>query len=158
MGDTETEDINIPSITEYYNNLILKQANMYSDKFSTELSIKNLNEKISIFSKSYVSSSKLAIVEKEIVEVNDICRKLYDLARRHAEEIVNSETDRNSFITEIGATDNARFFSGDLIKKMLIGGAAGVFLGFALWFCKAFITEWKNADRRASGGAEEAEA
>ena len=158
MGDTETEDINIPSITEYYNNLILKQANMYSDKFSTELSIKNLNEKISIFSKSYVSSSKLAVGEKEIVEVNDICRKLYELARRHAEEIVNSETYRNSFITEIGATDDSKFFSGDLIKKMLIGGAAGAFLGFALWFCKAFITEWKDADRRASGGAEEAEA
>ena len=150
-GDgTETEDINTPSITEYYNNLILNQANMYAEKYSMELSVNNLNEKIKIFTRPRATATKIAIVDNEIKEVNDICRQLYDLARRHAEEIINSETYRNSFITEIGASDYSSFFSGDLIKKMLIGGVAGAFLGFAVWFATAFIAELKDADKRAA--------
>lgn len=150
VGENETQDITTKSITEYYNNLILKQADMFGQKSSTELSIDNLNDKIKLFSKPVTSSSKLAIVDAEIIEVNDICRQLYDLARRHAEEIVESETYRNSFITDIGATDTSRFFSGDLIKKMIIGAAAGVFLGFAMWFVTALTAEWKDADKRAT--------
>lgn len=150
VGENETQDITTKSITEYYNNLILKQADMYGQKSSTELSIDNLNDKIKLFSKPVTSSSKLAIVDVEIIEVNDKCRQLYDLARRHAEEIVESETYRNSFITDIGATDTSRFFSADLIKKMIIGAAAGVFLGFAMWFVTALTAEWKDADKRAT--------
>ena len=149
-GDNETQDITTKSITDYYNNLILKQADMYGEKSSTELSIDNLNDRIKLFSGSKSNSAKTAVVEQEITEVNDICRKLYDLARRHAEEIVDSETYRNSFITDIGATDQTSFFSGDLIKKMIIGMAAGAFLGFAMWFGTALAAEWKDADKRAT--------
>ena len=149
-GDNETQDITTKSITDYYNNLILKQADMYGEKSSTELSIDNLSDRIKLFSGSKSTSAKTAVVEQEITEVNDICRKLYDLARRHAEEIVDSETYRNSFITDIGATDQTSFFSGDLIKKMIIGMAAGAFLGFAMWFVTALAAEWKDADKRAT--------
>ena len=150
VGENETQDITTKSVTDYYNNLILKQADMYAQKSSTELSIDNLNDRIKLFTKSTSNSEKTAVVDNEIVEVNDICRQLYDLARRHAEEIVKSETYRNSFITEIGASDSTSFFSGDLIKKMILGAVAGGFIGFAFWFVSAFAAEWKDADKRAS--------
>ncbi len=150
VGDNETQDITTKSVTEYYNSLIIKQADLYGQKSSTELSIDNLNDKIRLFTKGPSSKAKIENVESEIVEVNGICKQLYDLARRHAEEIVESETYRNSFITEINATDTNKFFSGNLIKKVLIGAAAGIFLGCAMWFVSAFTAEWKEADRRAS--------
>ena len=35
-------------------------------------------------------------------------------------------------------------------KKMIIGMAAGAFLGFAMWFVTALAAEWKDADKRAT--------
>ena len=147
--NSETEDLKAKSITDYYNNLILKQSNLYTEKSNTELKLDNLNDKIIGFTKGNITTSQRKKLDSEIVEVNIICRKLYDLAKSHAQEIKNSEAYKNSFITEINAFYNGGFFTTTNIKMILIGGVIGLFSGFVLWFGNAFITEMKETDKRS---------
>ena len=147
--NSQTEDVSTKSISDYYNNLIIKQANLYTEKSDTELKLDNLNDKITGFTKGNISASQREKLDSEIAEVNNICRKLYDLAKSHALEIKNSEAYKNSFITEINAFYNGGFFNSANIKMILVGGLAGLLLGSVLWFGNAFITEMKEADRKS---------
>ena len=145
---SEAADITSKSITDYYNNLILKQENLYNQKTSLELRIDNLDDKIQGYTNAENSAASISIVENEINEVNKIVRQLYSLTRRHAEDIINGEAYKNSFMSKINSTFYGGFFEAGNIKIILIGGAAGLFLGFALWFGYSFIKEWKDADAK----------
>ena len=144
----DDKDLSAKSVTDYYNNLIMKQSGLYTQKATISTKIDNLQKKITGFSRSSGTASKMALVDQEIKEVNDICREIYDLVKNLAVEISESETYKSSFITTIDASYYGGFFS-DNGKKIAIGCAAGLFLGLAAWFVYGFAKELKESSRKA---------
>ena len=138
------------SVTDYYNELILKQSDYYSRKAALELQLKNTNDKIEGFSKSIGSTAQHNVANKEINEVNQILQKLYTLIRNHAEEITSSDFYANSFMTCIDAAYEAEgLLSFNTLKKMGMGVGIGFFIAFFIWCMDGLIAEFKDSDARA---------
>ncbi len=131
------------SVTDYYNNLVLQQADYYGQKATLQVAADNLNDKIKGFSGSSSNAQKIAIAEKEINDVNILCRQLYALVNGLAEEIAGSETFAGSYITSVDASYNDSFFTKN-IKKVAIGVTIGLVVAGLAWCVYGFVKEMVN--------------
>lgn len=137
------------SVTDYYNELISKQAEFYKEKSETQTEIDNLNDKISGFKNSVTQSSQLAYVENELDSIYNICSELYKLTVAHANEIINSDFFRDSFISVIGAQySGTGFMSSATVKKALIGAVVGGILAVVVWCGDGLVTEFKLSNKK----------
>ncbi len=131
--------------TDYYNELILSQSDNYENKSSISERIANLNDKIAGFKNSGSSKEQLTFVKKELDSLTNICNTLYNLTKDHAEEIVDSEFYKNSYIDYIGAQYlGTSFFSAANIKKAVIGMVVGLVLAVVVWGADGLVTEFKR--------------
>lgn len=137
------------SVTDYYNELISKQADFYLEKAETQNDIDNLNDKIIGFKNSISSSSQLNYVETELSTIYDICKELYSLTVQHADEIISSDFFRDSYISIIGAQYTAQgFMSPATLKKAVIGAVVGAVLAVVAWCCDGLVMEFKLSNRK----------
>ena len=131
--------------TDYYNALVLSQVDNYSSKADLSEKIANLNDKINGFKTSSSSADQLEFVESELDSLTNICNKLYDLTEKHAEEIINSESYKNSFISYIGAQyTGSSFFNSAVIKRAVIGLVIGMVLAVFIWGIDGLVSEVKH--------------
>jgi len=131
--------------TDYYNSLILGQADNYENKAKIGERIANIEDKINGFKNSGSTSSQKSYVEEELIKLTTICETLYDLTERHADEIINSEFYKNSYIESVGAQYLASsFMSSANIKKAVIGLVIGIVAGVIIWAVDGLCTELKK--------------
>lgn len=138
------------AVTDYYNELILKQAEYYVEQSDTQTTIDNLNDKISGFKNSSSSATQLSYVENELDSIYNICCELYKLTVAHASEIIDSDFYRNSYLTIIGAQyDGESFMSAATVKKAAIGAVVGAVLAAFIWCFDGLVMEFKiNGKKR----------
>lgn len=137
------------SVTDYYNELILKQAQYYQDKADTLTAIDNLNDKISGFKTSASTQQQLDYVESELKSIYNITSALYGLVKEHANEIINSDFYQDSYITIVGAQyEGQGIFSSATIKKAVIGAVVGVVLAVVVWCCDGLIMEFRLSNAK----------
>ena len=145
--------------TDYYNNLILSQADNYESKASISERIANLNDKIEGFKNSYSSKAYKNEVEKELGLLAETCEKIYTLTENHITEIIESESYKNSYINYIGAQYlGTSFFSAANIKKAVIGLVVGAVLAVCIWMGDGLIEELKRGSEKNKRKEEEATA
>ncbi len=149
-GSGDDSVIRANSVTDYYNNLVLQQAEFYKEKADLLVIADDLQGKISGFSGNKATVEKIAIAENEIAEVNVLCRQLFNLVNGLAEEIAGSETFAGSYITSVDATYDWRFFSANK-KNILIGVMLGVLIAGVAWCVYGFVKEVANGARKARG-------
>ncbi len=149
-GSSDDSVIRANSVTDYYNNLVLQQAEFYEEKADLLVVADGLQGKISGFSGNKATVEKIAIAEKEITEVNTLCRQLFNLVNGLAEEIAGSETFAGSYITSVDATYDWGFFSANK-KNIAMGAVLGVFIAGVAWCVYGFIKEMANSARKARG-------
>ncbi len=147
-SEGEEAVIRAKSVTDYYNNLVLNQAKLYAAKAELQVRYDDLQNKINGFSKNSASAGHLAVVEKEIEEVNALCRQVYNLVNGLAEEIASSETFAASYVTSVDATGEGGIFLTNF-KKIVMGGGIGLVISVAIWGLFAFIKEIKDSTKRA---------
>ena len=144
MGQESTKS---STVTDYYNELIMSQSDNYKDKSDLGERIANLNDKIAGFKTSSSNSAQIDFVKEELTSLVNICSKLYELTEEHANEILESESYRSSFINYIGAQYLAdSFFSSGNIKKAIIGMVVGAFLAVLIWGMDGLFEELKRGN------------
>lgn len=132
------------TVTNYYNSLIMNQAEYYERKAELGEQIANLNYKITGFSTTNKDSSQIDYMEQEIKKLENSCKTIYELTKEHAEEIIESASYKNSYISFIGAQyDGNSLFNAETIKKLLIGMIAGILLAVFIWGMDGLIEEMK---------------
>ena len=142
--------------TDYYNELILSQADNYAEKSSISERIANLNDKINGFKNSAGSLQQKKYVEAELDSLAGICEKLYKLTEEHINEIVESESYKNSYISHISAQyAGTSFFNAANIKKAVIGVVIGAVLAVLIWMADGFIEELKRGSDKNNKRKEE---
>ena len=137
--------------TDYYNELVLSQADNYSEKADLKERIANLNDKISGFKSSVNASAEVAEVENELDALTRICNVLYDITEKHAKEIIDSESYKNSYMSYIEAQYiGTSFMSASNIKKAVIGLVVGLVVAVLIWGADGLIEEFKRGSENSN--------
>ncbi len=133
--------------TEYYNDLVLSQVELYQQRAKLEESIAELESRVEAFGVD-VAPESLDKAEAEFKKVYANAESVYHLVLDYAEEFINSDTIVNGFAHATAAqTESDSFFSSRNIKKAVIGGVAGVFIACCLWVAAGFADEMKKGGR-----------
>lgn len=141
--------------TDYFNELILEQADNFQKAAETETLIANLNDKIDRLTSSGDKSSLEFTTQEEITEdvkkAVEKCLQIYSQIKEHMEEVHESAQFR-SFIVHTAAQGQGSGFLGSSITKMIIGALLGVIVGCGLWFVSALGTELSKFNRPQETG------
>ena len=140
--------------TDYYNRLIVEQADNYDKVAKLEVRIADLQYKLDSLSASedeHAGAAEREQAEAELEEALQVCRKAYEQIRGQLEEIHAS-----SFFTTYAehsvAQGKTAGFISSVAKKALIGGAVGLILACGLWFLNALSLEFRvKKDDDAAG-------
>lgn len=150
-GEGEEEQLTASTVSDYFNSLVMKQADNYVQKAAIEKKIADVNDKILGITKRYSSKSKYEEVDREIQNVNESIRDLYGLVRSHAEEILESDSYANTYMSYIDAQGKKEsMISKGNLKKLGIGAGVGLILVLCIWFADGFIEELKRSSKKSS--------
>lgn len=129
--------------TDYYNNLIIEQANNYHKVAQLEIQIADLTDKLSRLSDAGASVTfDPEQVTQELVAVLDTCQRAYAKISDQFEEIIASSF-FTSYAEHTVAQGKARSFLSASAKKMAIGGFAGLVVACGLWFLSGIAPEFR---------------
>lgn len=131
---------NADQVSDYYNELILRQVDLYKRQSNIEKNISECQEKIDRIN-SPEQTMRKERVEGEINELLLECKELSDKTFSHAEEFVTSEYYKNKYINAISAQIEKNKVE---FKKMIIIMAVALFIGVCWWGADALFIEIKG--------------
>ena len=129
--------------TDYYNNLILEQAENYDKVAQLEAEISDLTDKLSKLNDAGVSTTFDADrIANELSGVLSTCQKAYDEISEQFEEIIQSPFFTGYAAHTVAQGREESFLSANA-KKMVIGGVAGLIIACGFWFLSGLAPEFK---------------
>ena len=142
--------------TDYYNRLILEQANNYDRVAKLETEISDLTDKLVRLNESANSVANAADLEAAAQELSatvDLCHKTYDQICAQLTEIFDSPSFTTYAEHSAAQGKTASFLSANM-KKMLIGGVAGAVVACGFWFLAGIAPEFKYRGKEEIEGKE----
>ena len=142
--------------TDYYNRLILEQANNYDRVAKLETQISDLTDKLVRLNESANSVANAADLEAAAQELSatvDLCHKTYDQICAQLTEIFDSPSFTTYAEHSAAQGKTASFLSANM-KKMLIGGVAGAVVACGFWFLAGIAPEFKYRGKEEIEGKE----
>jgi hypothetical protein len=143
--------------TDYYNELILQQAENYASAAKLETTIADLNDKIANLtadsSKAAAGEADLAAAEESLQQTITSCRAVYEGVKAHMEELIASPF-YTTYAEHTEPQDKLQNFISANLKKMIIGAVAGAVIGCGLWFLAALAPEFKKGRKDEDDGKE----
>lgn len=133
--------------TEYYNNLILKQAANYESATSLEIAIEELKVKIESLQSENASVNTVKAKE-ELAAAIQVCHDIYLQICKQMEEIYASSFYTTYAIRSAAQGKEPGFLSANM-SKMIAGAVLGAFIGFLIWFISAFAAEMRRGGKSA---------
>lgn len=132
--------------SEYYNDLVLELSNLNSRKSSLEERIAILDKRIERLEGPAATEEQVAKAATYIDSALNNANSLYNLVNNHADELFKSNSYQNQYMHYITTFENDSI--SNHLKMFLIGAAAGLFIGVAIWVVDAFVLEFKDANKR----------
>ena len=146
-GSDDQDKQNATITTEYYNDLVLSQVELYDRQAELSQTIADLESRVVAFGDE-VSAEELAKADADFIKVYANATEVYELVTGYAKEFINSDTILNGFMNTTSAqTKSASFFSFSNIKKAIVGGVAGAAIACCLWFAAGFVEEFRKEGR-----------
>ena len=139
--------------TDYYNQLILQQAAAYNDAAKLEITIADLQDKLSALQDETKATEIADLTEAEVTtelqKVFELCKENYNGIKAHMLELQSS-----SFYTDYADSTAAQgrlpsFLSASL-KKMIIGAVAGLVIACGLWFLAGLLPEFHREEKETN--------
>ena len=145
--------------TDYYNELILQQAENYESAAKLETTIADLSDKIANLTadseKATAAESDLATAEESLQQTMASCRAVYEGIKAHMEELIDSPF-YTTYAEHTEPQDKLQNFISANLKKMIIGAIAGAVIACGLWFLAALAPEFKKGRKDEDEGKEAA--
>lgn len=141
--------------TQYYNDLILQQAEDYAKIAELKTTIADYTDRINRMSEKD-QTEVTEEVETELVRSVESAKVLYEQISAHMEEVFESPLYKTyeNHSTPQGKLQN---FLAASLKKMIIGAVIGTIIACGLWFLAALLPEF-NKGRKAEADGKEAAA
>lgn len=129
--------------TDYYNNLIIEQAENYDKVAKLEIEITDLTDKLNRLNDAGASvTTDSEKVQEELSAVLATCLRIYDEINAQFEEIIQSPF-FTGYTNHTVAQGKSESFLSANVKKMAIGGVAGLVIACGLWFLSGLAPEFK---------------
>ena len=125
--------------TDYYNDLILEQGQNYEEAAQLEIEIADLKMKIANLLEG-VSSKDIRESSQELVQVYEMCQRVYALVCEQMEEVMTKPF-YTTYADFSAAQGKASSTFAAIAKNSIIGIAAGGVIGCGIWFFVAFGAE-----------------
>lgn len=146
-GSEEQKEQSAIITTEYYNDLVLSQVELYDRQAELSQTIADLESRVVAFG-AEVSQDELAKADADFNKVYGNASEVYELVSEYAKEFINSDTIVDGFMNTTSAqTKSVSFFSASNIKKAVVGGVAGAVIACCLWFAAGFVEEFRKEGR-----------
>lgn len=145
--------------TDYYNKLVLEQADNYDRAAKLEVKIADLQYKLDSLTAAAEAGAEAYGQEqatRELADALEVCRRVYARIRDHFEEI-HSSAFFTTYAEHTVAQGKVVSFLSACAKKMVIGGVGGAVIGGALWFLSGIAAEFRGRKEEDAGGKGEAE-
>ncbi len=138
--------------TEYYNGLILQQAQDYEKVAELKTTIADYTDRITRMDEKD-QTEVTEEVEAELARSVESAKALYEQISAHMEEVFESPLYKTyeDHSAPQGKVEN--FLSASL-KKMIIGGAVGAVLACGIWFLAALVPEFSKGRKVEAKGKE----
>ena len=147
------------STTDYYNELVLQQAANYETAARLETNLADLNDKIANLASDsntdFFSDTDLAAAEADLQQTIASCKTVYEGVRAHLEELFASPF-YTTYAEHTIPQDKLKNFISANVKKMIIGGLAGVVIACGIWFLVAMVPEFRRNRKDENDGKEAA--
>ena len=131
--------------TDYYNRLILEQAENYDKVAKLEVTIADLQYKLDSLYAAGDGSAESAdqqTATAELAEALRVCKAVYGQIQEQLKEIQTSAFFTSYAQHTVAQGKTASFLAANT-KKMLIGGVAGLVVACGLWFLSALAIEFQ---------------
>ena len=140
------------STTDYYNRMVLLQAQNYEEAALLQSDISNLEDQVD----SLTNASPLEDCDARMAELTravEMSNSIYGQICAQMEEILASPFYSTYAEHSVAQGKSVSFITGSL-KKVAIGAFAGLIIGLGLWFLSALAPEFR---RREESGEEAVE-
>ena len=154
---TESDDVQTATAnTDYYNNLLLAQADYEKDAAAQEERIEEMKTRISALENSVntVTQDSIEEAQEELDRLLDSCQQYYERIKTQMEEVFSSSF-YNYMIDHSNALGKEQSFLSQTSKKMITGIVAGAVIGLAIWFLGGLIPELSHEKRKKSDDPDE---
>ncbi len=140
--------------TEYYNSLVLQQANDYQQAAALKTTIADYTDRINRTT-DMDQTSVTEEAEAELARSLETAQELYRQIYSHMEELFESPMYK-TFEDHSAAQGKLDSFLAASAKKMIIGGVAGIVIACGIWFLAALLPEFSKGRREEKTGKEAA--
>ena len=141
MQDSDTSR-STKTTTDYYNELVLAQADNYDKLADIEVQITDINGKIANLTGSTNAQTDIEI-DDELTNTLERCKQIYQMIRDYMTEVFNGSAS-NMYAIHSTAYGKTPGFIQQNLKYLLIGLVVGAVLACGLWFMSGLITEVKR--------------
>ncbi len=138
--------------TEYYNNLVIAQAENYAKAAELEIRVEDLKSKIASLEKNEEAAAVSEAVKAELLQVIEACSDTYRLVYDHMDELTKSAF-YTSFLEHTASAGESKNFITANTKKLIIGVAAGGVIALFMWFIAALAPEFKTDEKKKEAKA-----
>ena len=135
--------------TDYYNQLVMEQADNYRLKASNRESISDLEDKISQMTEN-ADSGMLALAKEEMAGALAVSRQAYGILCDHMNEIMNTAF-YTDYILYSASEGKAKSFLAAASRRMIIGAVLGAVIGCGIWFLAGLLPEFRYRGDSADG-------
>ena len=142
--------------TDYYNQLILDQAESYTKVAEMETRISDLSDKIDMLRSSDENTlsdmNEQQEIYQELRKTLDGALRFYNQIKEHIEEM-QSNPQFTNYALHTAAQGKRAGFLQSVLKNLIIGLAAGGIIGCGLWFIAALLPEFTREDHKKEAEA-----
>lgn len=144
--------------TDYYNQLILQQAENYAKAEALETTIADLQDKITSLDATAKTTEteqeNIEEAESELVNAVSASHEVYEAIRDHMAEILEQPmyTTYAEHSTALGKQDN---FLKASLKRIILGVVLAVMVGCGLWLLSGLAPEFRHKEEEADKAAED---
>ena len=141
--------------TEYYNELILRQAADYEKAANLKATVADYEDRISRL-EAMTGTEVTGEVEAMLNRSVSRAQAIYEQIRAHMEEVLSSPM-YTTYEDHSAAQGEEKSFISGSAKKVVLGGALGAVIGFGLWFLAGLASEYSRGKKEEDGRKEAAE-
>lgn len=140
--------------TEYYNDLILQQAQDYEKVAELKTTIADYTDRITRMDEK-TQTEVTEDVEAELARSIESAKALYEQISAHMEEVFESPLYK-TYEDHSAPQGKLQSFLSASLKKMIIGGVAGAIIACGIWFLTALLPEFSKGRKEEADGKEAA--
>ena len=138
--------IEVQVTSDYYNELVLRLADLNAEKSTLEERIAVLTDRITKLEGTPATEEQVAEADRRVTKAVNKAKALYELVYQNSNELLNSNAYKNRYMHSITTYESENVIS--YAKLACIGAGIGLATALLVWAIDGFVIEVKNVNKK----------